>query len=302
MIHAFVTVFAGLIGLAFGSFLNVCVSRWPQFESVMYPRSHCRNCEHALSWWENIPLLSWIALRGRCHHCGVRIGVRYPLVEFTIGGLWALTVWRAAPDLFDQNLPFASLAPGLTATIGTMIFLWMLVALAALDAENLWLPNKLTLPGIALGLVFGLAKATLVALSPVHGPINKLELIWFKTGPVLIGTIFSVVVSAGVLLLIRWLYGVIRHREGMGLGDVKLIAMLAAWLGLPATLLAFFISAMIGGLAGVVVIVSPRAREDGENWATAKLPFGTFLCIGGIVASLWGQPIIAAYLNMIGIR
>jgi leader peptidase (prepilin peptidase) / N-methyltransferase len=302
MIRAYVTIFAGLLGLAFGSFLNVCVSRWPEYESVTHPRSHCRNCEHPLAWWENVPLLSWIILRGRCHHCRAWISIRYPLVELTIGALWAFTVWRSAAELFEQNLPLMSIAPDLVATAGIMTFYWMLVALAALDAENLWLPNKITIPGIALGFLFGMMKAVLVALSPVHGPVNKFELIWFEVRPVLMWTTISVIVTAGLLLLIRWLYGVFRHREGMGLGDVKLIAMLAAWLGLPATLLAFFVSAMIGGIAAVIVIVSPHAREEEQDWATTKLPFGTFLCVGGIIASLWGQPIIAAYLQMIGIN
>jgi leader peptidase (prepilin peptidase) / N-methyltransferase len=108
------------------------------------------------------------------------------------------------------------------------------------------------------------------------------------------------VVTAGLLLLIRWLYWIFRHREGMGLGDVKLIAMLAAWLGLPATLLTFFISAMLGAIAGLIVIAIPSKRDEGEGWATTKLPFGTFLCIGGIASSIWGKPIIAAYLHFIG--
>jgi leader peptidase (prepilin peptidase)/N-methyltransferase len=302
MIRAFSTIFAGLLGLAFGSFLNVCVSRWPQYESIVRPRSHCRNCEHPLAWWENIPLLSWIALRGRCYHCRAWIGIRYPLVELTVGGLWAATVWRYAPELFAHHLTLAAIAPDLVEMVGLMTLYWMLVALAALDAENLWLPNKLTFPGVALGLGFALAKAVMVALSPVHGPMNKLELIWFETRPVLVGRIFSILFVAGILLMIRWVYGALRHREGMGLGDVKLIAMLAAWLGLGGTLLAFFIGSMIGGFAGVVVILSPRRGEEGQHWATTKLPFGTFLCIGGIVAGMWGQPIIDAYLNMIGIR
>ncbi len=302
MIRAFSTIFAGLLGLAFGSFLNVCVSRWPQYESIVYPRSHCRNCEHPLAWWENIPLLSWIALRGRCHHCRAWIGLRYPLVELTVGALWAAAVWRAEPWLFEHHLSLASVAPGVVGTVGEMTFYWMLVALAALDAENLWLPNKLTFPGIGLGLGFAVAKAVLAALSPVDGTASSLQLIWLETRPVLVGRIISIFVAAGILLSIRWMYGAIRHREGMGLGDVKLIAMLAAWLGFPGMLLSFFISSMIGGLAGVMVIFSPRKQEDGQDWATTKLPFGTFLCIGGIVAGMWGQPIIDAYLSMIGIR
>lgn len=300
MIRAIVTIFAGLLGLAFGSFLNVCISRWPEGESITSPRSHCRNCEHRLSWWENIPLLSWIILRGHCRECRARISVRYPLVELAVGALWAVAIWRATPWLLDPAFSFRAIAPEALATAGTMLFYWLLVGLAALDAGHLWLPNKITLPGILLGFLFSIGKATLVAFSPIHDSVSTIEALKFEVIPAAVWSIAAIIVSGGILLLIRWLYWVFRHRDGMGLGDVKLIAMLAAWLGLPQTLLAFFISAMLGAIAGIAVIVAPSRRESGQDWATAKLPFGTFLCIGGIVASLWGQPIIAAYLNSMG--
>jgi leader peptidase (prepilin peptidase) / N-methyltransferase len=291
MIRTLVTVFAGLLGLAFGSFLNVCLSRWPEDESVVRPRSHCRNCAHTLAWWENIPLLSWIWLRGRCRECRTWIGVRYPVVELAVGGLWAWTAWVSAKQFIElaDERPILLLAT--IVIVGQFIFYWLLVGLAALDAENLWLPNVITLPGIALGIAFSfftdVAAGRNSSVSP--GPLR------------LIGErILAIIVTAGLLLLIRWLYWIIRHREGMGLGDVKLIAMLAAWLGLTATLLAFFIGALLGAVAGLVVIAIPSVRDDGEGWATTKLPFGTFLCIGGIASSLWGQPIISAYLRYIG--
>jgi len=301
MIRTLVTVFAGFLGLAFGSFLNVCLSRWPEEESVVHPRSHCRNCPHTLAWWENIPLLSWIMLRGRCRACNAPISVRYPLVELAVGLLWAVTAWRIVPELNSEALPFMTIASNLVAAAGTMLFYWLLVALAALDAEHLWLPNMITIPGIFLGILFSIGRALLIALSPAHNMENRFEAIRYEVVPVVMWTAIAIVVCAGLLLLIRWLYWIFRRREGMGLGDVKLIAMLAAWLGLPATLLAFFISALLGAIAGLVVIALPAARDEGEGWATTKLPFGTFLCIGGIVSSLWGESIIAAYLHMIGI-
>jgi leader peptidase (prepilin peptidase)/N-methyltransferase len=291
-------MFAGLLGLAFGSFLNVCLSRWPEGESIIHPRSHCRNCQHTLAWWENVPLLSWIILRGRCRKCRVWISVRYLLVELAVGILWAITAWHVVPELLGNA--FTTMASNLVAAVGTMIFYWLLVALAALDAEHLWLPNMITIPGILVGILFSIARATLIALSPTHYMENRFEAIKYEVIPVVMWTVIAIIVCAGLLLLIRWLYWIFRHREGMGLGDVKLIAMLAAWLGLPATLLAFFISALLGALAGLVVIAVPAMRDEGEGWATSKLPFGTFLCIGGIISSLWGEPIIAAYLHAIG--
>ncbi len=300
MIRTLATLFAGLLGLAFGSFLNVCLSRWPEGESVVHPRSHCRHCGRTLAWWENIPLLSWIVLQGRCRRCSEWIGIRYPLVELAVGALWAVTVWRAAPALLGKPLPLRDVAPMLVGTIGTMLFYWLTVALATLDLENLWLPNMLTFPGIALGFLFSVTKAILIAFSPTYDSVSRYDALKREVNPVVLWTLLSIVASAGLLLMIRWLYWIFRRREGMGLGDVKLIAMLGAWLGLPATLLTFFISAMLGAVAGLVVIAMPSTRDDGKGWATTKLPFGTFLCIGGIISSLWGQPIIAAYLHMIG--
>jgi leader peptidase (prepilin peptidase) / N-methyltransferase len=291
MIRTLLTVFAGLLGLAFGSFLNVCLSRWPEDESVVHPRSHCRNCAHVLAWWENTPLLSWIVLRGKCRECKTWIGLRYPIVELAVGGLWAYTAWIFSGQFIELGDRSSILLLATIVLLGQFVFYWLLVGLAALDAEHLWLPNVITLPGIALGIAFSfftdLAASRNFSVSP--GPLR------------LVGErVLAIVVTSGLLLLIRWLYWVFRHRDGMGLGDVKLIAMLAAWLGLPATLLTFFISAMLGAIAGLIVIAIPSKRDEGEGWATTKLPFGTFLCIGGIASSIWRQPIIAAYLRFIG--
>jgi leader peptidase (prepilin peptidase)/N-methyltransferase len=112
--------------------------------------------------------------------------------------------------------------------------------------------------------------------------------------------LLAILAAASLILLIRWLYKLIRHQEGMGLGDAKLMAMLAAWLGLPGALFAFALGTILAALAGLVVIAIPSARTDPQSWATSKLPLGTFLCIGGVVSSLWGQPIIAAYLHWAG--
>jgi leader peptidase (prepilin peptidase)/N-methyltransferase len=292
MIRILGTIFAGLLGLAFGSFLNVCLSRWPAGESVIKPRSHCRHCDHTLSWWENIPLLSWLFLRGRCRNCRAWIGWRYPVVELTVGVLWAFAVWQVLPFVLDFSASAISVSASLAACIGQMVFYWLLIALAMLDAEHLWLPNFLTLPGIALGLgAFFLPEA-----------IQKYWGDFYPQFPGLfqgtIDRVIAILAAAALILLIRWLYKLIRHREGIGLGDAKLMAMLAAWLGLPGALLAFVLGVVLGALAALVLLAVPSART--ENWAMTKLPLGTFLCIGGIVSSLWGQPILAAYLRWAG--
>ena len=156
MIRILGTIFAGLLGMAFGSFLNVCLSRWPKGESIVLPRSHCRHCNRTLAWWENVPLISWLALRGRCRTCHAWIGWRYPLVELAVGLLWVLQVWKyqyawSQEDLLTYYLPHLFHHPErLVYLFGWAIFLWLLVALSVLDAENLWLPDWLTLPGILL--------------------------------------------------------------------------------------------------------------------------------------------------------
>jgi leader peptidase (prepilin peptidase)/N-methyltransferase len=290
MIRILGTVFAGLFGLAFGSFLNVCLSRWPEGESVIQPHSHCRNCDHVLSWWENIPVVSWIALRGRCRNCSALIGWRYPLVELAVGALWAVQAWHSLGVILMPDAAY--LDTTLADAVAKMLFAWLLVALAALDAEHLWLPNAITLPGIGLGFMLT------VILAPLE------DSWWTQANTARIAAedaALAMLICAGALFLIRWLYKLIRHREGIGLGDAQLMAMLAAWLGLPGALLAFALGVVIGAIAAVLMLIVPSARRDSTRWAASKLPLGTFLCIGGIISSLWGPPIIAAYLRLSGL-
>src|ERR1017187_8251137 len=284
MLQLLGTVFAALLGLAFGSFLNVCLSRWPEGESVVTPCSHCWICDRPLAWWENIPLLSWLMLRGNCRTCKTWIGMRYPIVEAAVGLAWALIAWHAYQVLFP--LEFA---------VGMMILAWALVGLAVLDAEYLWLPDAITLPSIGLGLCWWFIRDVHVrwALHTASAPGQDFKLVGLR--------LLGVVAAAGLILLIRWVYTLVRHREGIGLGDAKLLAMLAAWLGFPSALLSFCLGVVLGALFSLVVLAFPAARRDPESWALSKLPLGTFLCIGGIVSSLWGQPIIAAYLRWAGL-
>ncbi len=302
MIRILGTIFAGLLGLAFGSFLNVCLSRWPQGESIVTPRSHCRRCNRTLAWWENIPLISWLALRGRCRTCHAWIGWRYPLVEFAVGALWAFTVWHWIPGFQEKGDPAVIILYYSVDMVGTMFFSWLLVALAALDAECYWLPNWITLPGIGLGLLLVIAKSALNTVSPFHDFVygSELKMIAVEAGRAVLDCLTAILAAAGLILLIRWLYWLIRRREGIGLGDAKLMALLAAWLGLPGALLAFGLGVVLGALVAVVLLAIPAARTGTSSWALKKLPLGTFLCVGGIVSSLWGQQIIAAYLGWAG--
>jgi leader peptidase (prepilin peptidase)/N-methyltransferase len=172
-----------------------------------------------------------------------------------------------------------------------MIFSWLLVALAVLDAEHLWLPDFLTLTGIVLGILYSVVLEVQVGLE-----LDFLHAAW----RVFASRSLGIIVAIALILLIRWVYWLIRRREGIGLGDVKLMAMLAAWLGLPDALLAFGIGVVLGALVAIVLLAVPSARRGSESWALSKLPLGTFLCIGGIVSSLWGQPMLNAYIRWAG--
>jgi leader peptidase (prepilin peptidase) / N-methyltransferase len=296
MTHILATIFAALAGLAFGSFLNVCVTRWPENESIVAPRSRCRACARTLRWWENIPLLSWLILRGRCRTCKAWISWRYPLVELSVGALWALAAWQFFDWSVLSALPESALLLELVRVLGKAVFFWFVIALAALDAENLWLPDFITWPGVVLGFVYSIIPL------PVFGGTFVL----FRWGTNIhvraaVATFMSAAIAALLILLIRWTYKLVRHRDGIGLGDAKLMAMLAAWLGLEGAILAFAIGAVLGAIAAIVVLLKPSTRTTQEKWTGAKLPLGTFLCIGGIVSSLWGQPILAAYLHWAGL-
>jgi leader peptidase (prepilin peptidase)/N-methyltransferase len=288
MIRILGTIFAGLLGLAFGSFLNVCLSRWPAGESIVRPRSHCRQCSRTLAWWENVPLVSWLALRGRCRTCRAWIGWRYPLVELAVGALWAFVAWGSKETFFPFQFD-----------VGMMLFTWMLVGLAVLDAEHLWLPNVITLPGTALGFIvffLRIKKSSDVVLN-YYGALSLQKRFLFESS---VRWLLGILAAAALILLIRWVYWLVRRREGIGLGDAKLMALLAAWLGLPGALLAFGLGVVLGALVAVVLLIVPSARRDSETWALSKLPLGTFLCIGGIISSLWGWNILSAYYRWAG--
>jgi leader peptidase (prepilin peptidase) / N-methyltransferase len=298
MIRICCTVLAGLLGLAFGSFLNVCLSRWPEGESVVQPRSHCRSCGRTLAWWENVPVLSWLALRGKCRTCGAGIGWRYPAVELSIGVLWAVAAFQGVPPDMTELPPYL-LYEQLLCVLCGMFLLWLLVALATLDAEHLWIPNRITLPAIGLGIVARAVFAAMVLYLPLGITKNGC---WDCVSPwhAALNRILGAALAGGIILLIRWTYWVIRRREGIGLGDAKLMAMLGAWLGLSGALLSFGIGVVLGAIFALVALAVPAARRKSETWLAAKLPLGTFLCVGGIISALWGQPIIEAYRRWAG--
>lgn len=286
-------VFAALLGLAFGSFLNVVLTRMPEGESIATPGSHCRTCDHTLAWWENLPLLSWLLLRGRCRQCGLWIGLRYPLIELAIAILWTSVWFKFSTPAFTVNATNTA-APQSFAQIWVILiayalFTWLLAALAALDALYFWLPDRLTLPGIAFGLLFALFAAWQMSSSFRHFDW------WLKLLPDLWTRSLEAILCGGLILIIRLLYWLVRRREGMGLGDAKLMAMLGAWLGLAGGLESFAIAIFAASAAALVWIgfsflrsrsnrkAAPETSPESSNsWAQMPLPFGTFLCLAAL--------------------
>ena len=302
MIAILVTAFAGILGLAFGSFLNVCATRMPEDESIVVPRSHCRTCGRALPWHENVPLASWIALRGRCRGCGTWIGWRLPMVEFGVGFTWAVAAWQAMPALLMPGWSATSIFDAVLFAVEKMILCWLLVLLAVLDAEHFWLPDRLTVGGAILGLPFfflNIAARWIWPFDPLENSSG-----WYSQRSHIYSSIlhwmFGLLALPVFLLFTRWAYRMVRRREGMGLGDAKLMLLIAVWLGLDHSLLAFVLGVFLGAVVAVVMLLRKPKTAEKDSWALTRLPLGTCLAVGGIISALWGAPLIHAYLEAAG--
>jgi leader peptidase (prepilin peptidase)/N-methyltransferase len=262
---------AFLAGLLIGSFLNVCVFRLPRDLSVVQPRSFCPGCEKTIAWYDNVPLASYIVLRGRCRHCAERIPLRYPLVELATG--LAFGICAAAFGGF--TLIAAKFA----------IFAAILIALIATDLEERILPDEFTLGGIGLGILI----AAFVPMEP--GFANLLLGRYLGPAGRSIGeAVLGAGVSSGLIWLVAWLYERIRHREGMGLGDVKMIGMIGAFLGLPCALLTLILGALLGGVGGLIFVLATR-----KNASTYELPFGSFLGFAALAVAVYCTPALNWY-------
>ena len=252
---AFGVVIAALVGLLIGSFLNVVAHRLPRDLSLVSPPSHCPSCGARVLAHDNIPVFSWIVLRGRCRSCKARISIRYPAIELANGILWVLAYWRA-PSWGD----FVSGALLCSASL----------ALLAIDAEFQILPDLITLPGIGIGL--GLS-----FVSVLRTPA---------------GAALGAAIGAGALWLLAFSYEKIAKQEGMGLGDVKMLGMIGAFLGPAGVLVTVLLASLSGSVVGIALIVA-----KGGSGKT-KLPFGVFLALGAVAAWFFGEPLVARYRSL----
>lgn len=249
--------YLALVGLVVGSYLNVVIHRLPRGESTVLPRSRCPACGAAIRARDNLPLVSWLLLGGRCRDCRAPIPCRYPLVEAAAAALFVACYLR-----------FGVSADALAG----IVFGCLLLALAGIDAAHLYLPDRLTLSGIAVGL----------ALQP-----------WTTWGSLAQG-IQGALLGGGLLLVLAGAWVLLRGREGMGLGDAKMLAMIGAFLGWRGVAVSLFAAAAAGAGTGLVLLARRRGGWD------LRLPFGVFLALGGLVALFWGRELVAAYARRLG--
>jgi leader peptidase (prepilin peptidase)/N-methyltransferase len=301
---------AFLLGLLFGSFLNVCISRLPEHRSVVKPRSHCPKCLAPIKWYDNVPLLSWVLLAAKCRHCKGAIPWRYPAVELATGLWFAWFPLQTYVNALNEHT--GQVGSWMTARIenqyfigiGVLILGFLLIGLLVMDWQTHTLPDAFTLTGIAIGFfivcvqaIFLPSGAYEIHLNPQHslrmsspGSFASQGNV-FLTGPehLVYGRLLAICAAAAIPWLIRALYKALRQREGLGLGDVKLMAMIAAFLGFAAAMLAFFVGVILAAVYGVVLLARRRAT------ATSQIPLGTFLCIGGLLAALFAEPMLSWY-------
>jgi len=246
-------VFAAVFGSTIGSFLNVCIYRLPRRLSIVRPRSACPHCQRELAWYENLPIVSYLVLRGRCRSCRGAISARYPIVEALTAAMFAGATWYYGPSLL---------------LVSRLVFGCALIVLFAIDLEHYILPNVITVPGIVVGFAFSLF-----------------------TEPGWVDSLIGIAVGGGALWAIFEAYRLIRHEDGLGFGDVKMLAMIGAFIGWRLTLMALTAASFIGSLLGLALILSGRGNMK------SALPFGTFLAVGAAFAAVLGPGLLEWYLG-----
>jgi len=250
-------MWAFVLGLCIGSFLNVCIYRLPLQASIVKPRSKCPGCDTPIAFYDNIPLLSFIFLRGRCRHCDVSIGIRYPLVELLAGAMSVCV--------------FLFFGPTMTGLVYFLLVM-VLIAVTFIDIDHRIIPDKITLPGIP---VFFLLALFLPNLSVT-------------------GSLLGILAGGGSLYLVAWGYHLLTGQEGMGGGDIKLLAMIGAIVGWQGILFTIFAGSVLGCVVGLALMIKSR---KGMKLA---VPFGPFLSLGAVIYLFYGQPLVNWYVNLLG--
>ncbi|WP_321370698.1 prepilin peptidase [uncultured Desulfuromusa sp.] len=252
----FFLVSAFISGAVVGSFLNVCIYRIPAGKSIVSPPSACPYCNHRIAWFQNIPIVSYLILGGKCAFCKASISFRYPAVEVLTGLLFSLTLYY-----FSFSV----------ATLIYWVFLAALVTITFIDLDHQIIPDVISLPGIIVGFICSF----LIPWLP-----------WFDS-------LLGIVIGGGILLSIAWVYEKVAKREGMGGGDIKLLAMLGAFLGWKAVLPVVFIASLVGSVIGVPLMLLQKGDTK------LAIPFGPFLAFAATVYLFWGRDLVYWYLNLL---
>src|SRR5215208_2941166 len=272
MIEFLEALYVFLVGAALGSFLNVCIGRWPEGLSVVKPRSRCPKCGHQIKASENIPIVSWLLLRGRCSNCGERISIQYPIVELLVGLLWVAAYMQF-------GLSFAAFRVAVLATV--------LLGIAITDAKHFLIPDGFTVFGLLFVLLTAFVALYLGESEPFVRPWDAL---------------LGMCVGAGAISVVGWLGEVWLKRPAMGFGDVTLMAVVGGALGPGRALLTVFVGALLGALAflGVVYPIAwIRSRRRGVPFEPPLVPFGVFLAPAALLTLLWGERAIEWYLALL---
>ena len=264
-----------VFGLLIGSFLNVVIYRLPREESIVFPNSHCPNCNMAIKFYDNIPVLSYTILGGRCRGCQVRISPIYPAVELLVAVLYLMVYLKDGRTI---------------ALAGDILFVSIIVPLVFIDLEHQLLLDSLTYPGLALMVIMRMLDPAVVIASLPSGRFglyNSPD--WVLS---LLGSLLGAVAGGGSLWLVREVYFRLRKVEGMGLGDVKMMLMVGAYLGWQLTVLTVFVASLLGAIIGIAVMLARGGTMK------MKLPFGVFLGPAAVIALFGGQRFITWYLAL----
>jgi leader peptidase (prepilin peptidase)/N-methyltransferase len=272
-------IFIFVLGAAIGSFLNVVIHRVPNEESIVFPNSACPKCGKAIAGYDNIPIISWLLLRGKCRSCKQPISVRYPAVELLTALSFVLVFWKLG---IDALLPLG------------LIFVAVTIALMFIDAEHMILPNVITYPffvfAFLVRIIYPVAFATVfsdMAIAPMTSMAGYPD--WSVS---LAGAVLGALAGGGSLWLIGEVWKRARGVEAMGLGDVKMMLGYGALLGWRLALFSIFLAAFAGAVIGIAVIAKQKDKD-----LQAQIPFGIFLGIGSVIAFLFGEQMIAWYMR-----
>ena len=249
--------FAFIFGMVVGSFLNVCICRLPKNESIVSPPSHCPGCSCQIRWYDNIPVVSYLFLRGKCRGCGTHISLQYPSVEL-LNGILTLCLFLR----FGPTLAFAVL----------FLLCSALVVITFIDIEHQIIPDEISLPGIAIGFICS----------------------FFLKGHSWLNSLLGILLGGGSLLLVAYTYQRVTGKDGMGGGDIKLLAMMGAFLGWKAVPFIVFASSLVGSVIGISIMLCQK--KDGK----LAIPFGPYLAFGAVLYIFYGKPLIRWYLGLSG--